>query len=52
MDEKEPNKVGEAIVEAEEKIKDVLTQPVDKYLNRLLFRSYFIGLYLSYYLFN
>lgn len=38
MDEKEPNKVGEAIVEAEEKVKDALTQPVDKYLTISEFR--------------
>lgn len=38
MLDKDPNKIGDAIVEAEEKVKDVLTQPVDKYLTISEFR--------------
>ena len=38
MDEKEPNKFGEAIVEVKDNIRGVLTQPVDKYLTISEFR--------------
>lgn len=38
MGEKEPKKVGEVLVEAENSVKNILTQPVDKYLTISEFR--------------
>lgn len=38
MDDKDPKKVGEALVEAKDEIKDVLTQPVERYLTISEFR--------------